>query len=107
MGSRVLLGAIVAPPDPVAPIAIASTFPVPSRVLTIIECEGLVNATTFVLVGFTSAAIHGASVNPVASISRYVVATASEVGWRISMALTAIRVMRSAGDTRIAPAGGN
>ena len=41
-----VLGAIVAPPDAVAPMAIAKRFPVPRRVLVILEGEGLVNDAT-------------------------------------------------------------
>jgi CPA1 family monovalent cation:H+ antiporter len=97
-----LLGAIIAPPDSVAPIAIARRFLVPSRLLTIIEGEGLVNdATALVLVGLASAAIHGGSIDPVASISRYIITVAGEVGWGISTALITLRLRRWAGDTHV------
>src|SRR6185503_1219082 len=41
-----VLGAVVSPPDAVAPMAIARRFALPQRVLTILEGEGLVNDAT-------------------------------------------------------------
>ena len=53
-----VLGAVVSPPDAVAPMAIAKRFPFPSRVLTILEGEGLVNdATALILFSFAIAAV--------------------------------------------------
>src|SRR6187402_2003289 len=53
-----LLGAIVAPPDVVAPLAIARRLGIPRRILVILEGEGLANdATALILYRFTVAAI--------------------------------------------------
>src|SRR5881227_1921577 len=53
-----LLGAIVAPPDVVAPLAIARKLGMPRRVLVILEGEGLANdATALILYRFAVAAI--------------------------------------------------
>lgn len=53
-----LLGAVVSPPDPVAPMAIASRLTLPKRLLTILEGEGVVNdATALILVGIATAAV--------------------------------------------------
>ena len=53
-----LLGAIVAPPDVVAPLAIARRLGMPRRILVILEGEGLANdATALILYRFTVAAI--------------------------------------------------
>ncbi|HEX4027779.1 MAG TPA: cation:proton antiporter, partial [Rhizomicrobium sp.] len=53
-----VLGAVVSPPDAVAPMAIARRFVLPSRVLTILEGEGLVNdATALILFSFAIAAV--------------------------------------------------
>jgi CPA1 family monovalent cation:H+ antiporter len=50
-----VLGAVVSPPDAVAPMAIARRFALPKRVLTILEGEGLVNdATALILFSFAS-----------------------------------------------------
>ncbi len=56
--SGFLLGAIVAPPDVVAPLAIARKLGLPRRILVILEGEGLANdATALILYRFTVVAI--------------------------------------------------
>src|SRR6201987_2433961 len=53
-----LLGAIVSPPDAVAPLAIARRLALPRRILVILEGEGLANdATALILYRFALAAI--------------------------------------------------
>jgi monovalent cation/hydrogen antiporter len=53
-----LLGAIVAPPDVVAPLAIARKLGLPRRILIVLEGEGLANdATALILYRFAVAAI--------------------------------------------------
>ena len=53
-----VLGAIVSPPDVVAPLAIARRLGVPSRITAVLEGEGLVNdATALVLFKFALTAV--------------------------------------------------
>ncbi len=53
-----VLGAIVAPPDVVAPLAIARRLGLPRRILVILEGEGLANdATALILYRFAVAAV--------------------------------------------------
>src|SRR5215467_113602 len=53
-----LLGAIVAPPDAVAPLAIARRLAIPRRILVVLEGEGLANdATALILYRFAVIAI--------------------------------------------------
>jgi Na+/H+ antiporter len=53
-----VLGAIVSPPDAVAASTVFERFSVPSRILTILEGEGMVNdATALVIYGFAVAAV--------------------------------------------------
>src|SRR5215216_2573007 len=53
-----LLGAIVAPPDVVAPLAIARKLALPRRILVVLEGEGLANdATALIIYRFAVAAI--------------------------------------------------
>ena len=53
-----VLGAIISPPDVVAPLAIARTLGLPRRLLVILEGEGLANdATALILYRFAVAAI--------------------------------------------------
>src|ERR1700760_3686426 len=53
-----LLGAIVAPPDAVAPLAVAKRLGMPRRIMVVLEGEGLANdATALILYRFALAAI--------------------------------------------------
>ena len=53
-----LLGAIIAPPDVVAPLAIARRLELPRRILVVLEGEGLANdATALILYRFAVAAV--------------------------------------------------
>src|SRR3954466_10643305 len=53
-----VLGAIVAPPDVVAPLAIARRLGLPRRIVVVLEGEGLANdATALILYRFAVAAI--------------------------------------------------
>src|SRR5712675_3702027 len=53
-----LIGAIVAPPDVVAPLAIARRLGLPRRILVVLEGEGLANdATALILYRFAVVAI--------------------------------------------------
>src|SRR5947207_11295405 len=57
-GVGFLLGAIVAPPDVVAPLAIARRLGLPRRIVVVLEGEGLANdATALILYRFAVAAI--------------------------------------------------
>src|ERR1700730_17434406 len=57
-GPGFVLGAIVSPPDALAPLAIARRLQVPRRLLVILEGEGLANdATALVLYRFAVAAV--------------------------------------------------
>jgi CPA1 family monovalent cation:H+ antiporter len=57
-GVAFVLGAVVSPPDVLAPMAIARRLQVPKRILTILEGEGLVNdATALILFRFAVAAV--------------------------------------------------
>src|SRR5207302_1453092 len=60
-----LLGAIVSPPDAVAPLAIARRLGLPRRILVVLEGEGLANdATALILYRFAVAAISTGMVSP-------------------------------------------
>ena len=53
-----MLGAIVAPPDVVAPLAIARRLGLPRRILVVLEGEGLANdATALILYRFAVVAV--------------------------------------------------
>src|SRR3954454_368194 len=83
-----LLGAIVAPPDVVAPLAIARKLGLPRRVLVVLEGEGLANdATALILYRFAVVAITTGSFSLPQAGGSFVVIVACEilfgaaVGW--------------------------
>ena len=85
-----VLGAIVSPPDVVAPLAIARRLGIPSRITVILEGEGLVNdATALVLFKFAlAAALTGAFSITGAAVSFVAIVVAETlfglvVGWTV------------------------
>jgi monovalent cation/hydrogen antiporter len=97
-----LLGAIVSPPDALAPLSIARRMQIPRRLLVILEGEGLANdATALILYRFAVAAV---SVG-VFSFSQAAVAfgaiVAGEIVWGIGVGWLMLRLRRWVGDPRI------
>lgn len=85
-----VLGAIVSPPDVVAPLAIARRLGIPSRITLILEGEGLVNdATALVLFKFALAATLTGAFSPADATLEFGAIVAGEtifglaVGWAI------------------------
>src|ERR1700722_1461822 len=78
-----VLGAVVSPPDAVAPMAIARRFALPQRVLTILEGEGLVNdATALILFSFAVGAVTmGRAFSLPAATGEFLVIVAGEIAW--------------------------
>lgn len=77
-GAAWVLGAVVAPPDPVAATAVARRLRLPHRLVTVLEGEGMFNdATALVLYGAAVAAVVSGSV------------TTGEIGTRLALALVA------------------
>ena len=88
-----VLGAIVSPPDAVAPMAIARRLNMPERLLTVLEGEGLVNdATALILFSFAVAAVvHGSFSLSQAALS-FVLIGAGEVAWGIACGWVTLRL---------------
>lgn len=98
-----VLGAIVAPPDAVAPMAIAKRFPIPSRMLVILEGEGLVNdATALILFSFAIAAVsEGGGFSAVAAVRSFAAIVAGEVLWGLFLGWAALHLRRLAHEPRV------
>jgi CPA1 family monovalent cation:H+ antiporter len=97
-----LLGAIVAPPDVVAPLAIARKLGLPRRILVVLEGEGLANdATALILYRFAVVAITtGAFSLPKAS-GTFVAILACELLFGAAVGWLSLRVRRWARDPQI------
>jgi CPA1 family monovalent cation:H+ antiporter len=87
-----LLGAIVAPPDAVAPLAIARRLGIPRRVLVVLEGEGLANdATALILYRFAVIAITTGSFSLTVASGAFVAIVACEVAFGIAVGWLSLR----------------
>src|SRR5437773_2376236 len=97
-----LLGAIVAPPDVVAPLALARPLNVPRRLLVVLEGEGLANdATALILYRFAVAAIVSGSFSAFEAAGTFAAIVAGEVAYGIGIGWLSLRLRRSAADPRV------
>jgi len=88
-----VLGAVVAPPDAVAPMAIARRLQMPQRLLIILEGEGLVNdATALILLSFAVGAVSSGGVSVSAALTDFAAIVISELAWGIAVAWVLLRV---------------
>jgi Na+/H+ antiporter len=97
-----VLGAIVSPPDPVAPLAIARRLQLPRRLLVILEGEGLANdASALIVYRFAIAAV-GVSVFSVGKATGLFIAIlCGEILWGLGVGWMMLRVRRWVRDPRI------
>jgi len=98
-----VLGAVVSPPDAVAPMAIARRFVLPQRTLTILEGEGLVNdATALILFSFAIAAVTmGQHFSPLVATGEFLLIVACEIVWGLFIGWGALALRRWASDPRV------
>jgi monovalent cation/hydrogen antiporter len=97
-----LLGAIVAPPDAVAPVAIARRLGVPRRLIVILEGEGLANdATALILYRFAVAAIITGLFSFERAAGTFVLILAGEIAYGIGVGWLSLRLRRWARDPRV------
>jgi CPA1 family monovalent cation:H+ antiporter len=97
-----LLGAIVAPPDVVAPLAIARKLGLPRRILVILEGEGLANdATALILYRFAVVAISTGMFSLPKAAGEFVVIVAAELLFGFAVGWLSLRARHRARDTQI------
>jgi Na+/H+ antiporter len=79
-----VLGAIVSPPDAVAPMAIARRLSIPRSLLVTLEGEGLVNdATALILFSFSLAAVAEIHFSLFSALSSFAVIVVAELVWGV------------------------
>ncbi len=97
-----VLGAVVSPPDAVAPIAIARSLGLPERLRIVLEGEGLVNdATALILLSFAVLAVGAGPVSLPAMVGSFLLILAGELAWGISLGWLLLRVRRRVADGQI------
>lgn len=90
-----VLGAIVSPPDPVAPLAIARRLQIPRRILVILEGEGLANdGTALILYRFAIVAVSVGSFSFSQAATAYAAIVAGELLWGIGVGWMMLRLRR-------------
>jgi CPA1 family monovalent cation:H+ antiporter len=97
-----LMGAIVAPPDVVAPLAIARRLHMPRRLLVILEGEGLANdATALILYRFALAAIMVGHFSLPTAIGEFSLIVAGEIAFGIGVGWLSLRVRKWSRDPQV------
>ena len=97
-----LLGAIVSPPDAVAPLSIARRLELPRRILVILEGEGLANdATALILYRFAVAAVSAGAFSFGEAAAMFAAIVAGEILWGIAVGWLMLRLRRWVGDPRV------
>jgi monovalent cation/hydrogen antiporter len=97
-----VLGAIVSPPDAVAPLAIARRMQLPKRILVILEGEGLANdATALILYRFAIVAVSAGTFSLTRATGEFAVIIAGELLWGIAVGWMMLRLRRRVADAQI------
>jgi CPA1 family monovalent cation:H+ antiporter len=97
-----VLGAIVAPPDVVAPLAIARRVGLPRRLLIVLEGEGLANdATALILYRFAIAAVSTGLFSFSQAAGTFALIVVGEIGYGIGIGWLSLRLRRWAQDPRV------
>jgi Na+/H+ antiporter len=97
-----VLGAIVSPPDVVAPLAIARRLGIPSRITVILEGEGLVNdATALVLFKFALAATLTGAFSITQATMAFVAIVVAETLFGLAVGWVMLRLRHLAKEPRI------
>src|ERR1700738_5190456 len=97
-----LLGAIVAPPDVVAPLAIARKLGLPRRILVVLEGEGLANdATALILYRFAVVAISTGAFSLPKAAGTFLAIAVSELLFGAAVGWLSLRMRHRARDPQV------
>jgi monovalent cation/hydrogen antiporter len=97
-----VLGAIVAPPDVVAPLAIARRLGLPRRLLVVLEGEGLANdATALILYRFAVAAVSTGLFSFGQAAGTFALIAVGEIAYGIGIGWLSLRLRGWARDPRV------
>src|SRR6202167_3863617 len=97
-----VLGAIVAPPDAVAPLAMVRRLGVPRRLVVVLEGEGLANdATALILYRFAAAAVSTGLFSLQEAAGEFALIVVAEIAYGIAIGWLSLRLRRWADDPRV------
>jgi monovalent cation/hydrogen antiporter len=96
-----MLGAIVSPPDAVAPMALLRHIRLPQRLVTILEGESLVNdATALVIFSFALNALVTGAFSPAMATTKFIAIVVSEIFYGVAVGWVMLRLRHYARDPR-------
>jgi monovalent cation/hydrogen antiporter len=102
LGVGFVLGAIVSPPDAVAPLSIVRRLGVPRRLVVVLEGEGIANdATALILYRFAIAAVGTGLFSLGHAAGTFVLIVVGEIGYGIGIGWLSLRLRRWARDPRV------
>ena len=102
IGIAFVLGAIVAPPDAVAPLAIVRQLGIPRRLLVVLEGEGVANdATALILYRFAVAAVATGLFSLGQAAGTFVLIIVGEISYGIAVGWLSLRLRRWARDPHV------
>jgi monovalent cation/hydrogen antiporter len=97
-----ILGAIVSPPDPVAPLSIARRTQIPRRILIVLEGEGLANdATALVLYRFAVAVVSVGAFSLGHALGTFAAIIVGEIVWGVAVGWLMLRLRHWVRNPRI------
>jgi len=97
-----VLGAIVSPPDAVAPLSIARRLQLPRRLLVVLEGEGLANdATALILYRFAIVAVSLGLFSPGRAAATFLAIVLGEILWGVGVGWLMLRLRRWVREPRI------
>lgn len=97
-----VLGAIVSPPDEVAPLSVARRLTLPGRILVILEGEGLANdATSLVLYRFAIAAVGAGAFSLAQASAEFAAIVIGEIVWGLGVGWVMLQLRHRARDTHV------
>ena len=97
-----VIGAIVSPPDAVAPLAVARRLQIPRRILIVLEGEGLANdATALILYRFAVAAVSAGVFSLSNAAGTFALIVIGEIVWGIGVGWLMLRLRRWVGNPLI------
>jgi Na+/H+ antiporter len=97
-----LLGAIISPPDVVAPLAIARRLGLPRRIVVVLEGEGLANdATALVLYRFAVVAVSTGTFSLGQASGEFVLIVVGEIAYGLAVGWLSLNLRRWARDPRV------
>jgi Na+/H+ antiporter len=90
-----VLGAIVSPPDAVAPLSIARRMQLPRRIIVILEGEGLANdASALILYRFAITAVSASAISFSHAVGMFAAIVCGEILWGIGVGWLMLRLRR-------------